>query len=363
MIAVLSPFPTLRPEFGGAERIDQLASRTGHDTTVVTVDWHTDQTVTTDTPHYRHVSIGTPDRARPLVKQFLRLGLQTMDAIPHLLYPVMADTVGRVTDDLQPDLFIVEHPWLIDYADGTPFLHDSHNDETGHARARFGPTSLDAQHTAALELRAVTEAAHWTYCSTDDYKTIDDHVGITQPATHIPNGVTLPNAVSDGTTRNLLFVGSNYGPNIAAARRLIALAGRLPNYRIDIAGAVGHSLTNQPPANVRIHGHVSTDSLDQLYRQAFAFVNLTTEGSGTHLKVGRALAYGVPVITTTVGARGYDDRGVIITPDPVAELTALEHDWEFHADRAREQASELTWDSIGYRWRHAINRAMTGDNQ
>lgn len=361
MIAVLSPFPTLRPEFGGAERIHELASRTGHETTVVTVDWHTDQTVTTDTPHYRHVSIGTPDRARHLVKQFLRLGLQTMDAIPHLLYPVMADIVGRVTDDLQPDLFIVEHPWLIDYADGTPFLHDSHNDETGHTTARYGAASLDAQHTRALELRAVTECTAWTYCSQADYKTIDDRVSITRPATHIPNGVNLPYQVSEGNTRNVLFVGSNYGPNIAAARRLMNLAERMPDWTFHIAGAVGHSLTNQPAANVRIHGHVSTDSLDELYRQAFAFVNLTTEGSGTHLKVGRALAYGVPVITTTVGGRGYDDRGVIVTPDPVAELTALEHDWEFHADRAREQAAELTWDSIGYRWRHAINQAMTGN--
>lgn len=323
MIVVLSPFAILRPEFGGAERIHELAKRTGHDTAVVSIDWHTDTTTTTKSDQYRHVTIGTDARARQTVHSFLRLGLQTMDAIPHLLYPLMADPVGRALDQLQPDLFILEHPWLIDYTDGAPFLHDSHNDETGHTTARYGAASLDAQHTRALELRAVTDCTAWTYCSQADYEAIDDRVGITRPATHIPNGVNVPYQVSEGNTRNVLFVGSNYGPNVTAARRLINLSERMPAWTFHIAGAVGHSLTNLPPANVRIHGHVTPTQLDELYRQAFAFVNLTTEGSGTHLKVGRALAYGVPVITTQIGSRGYDTRGVILTADPLAELTAL----------------------------------------
>jgi hypothetical protein len=44
-----------------------------------------------------------------------------------------------------------------------------------------------------------------------------------------------------------------------------------------------------------------------------AFVNLVSHGSGTHLKVGRALAYGVPVITSQIGARGYSTP--IVTDD------------------------------------------------
>jgi glycosyltransferase involved in cell wall biosynthesis len=169
---------------------------------------------------------------------------------------------------------------------------------------------------------------------------------------HVPNGVVLPELRDDVDRDVLLFVGSVYQPNVDAAQRLINLAPQLRDFEIVIAGPCGYFLQNTEP-NVQIVGAVSDRKLDELFRRSVAFVNLVSHGSGTHLKVGRALAYGVPVITSQIGARGYSSP--IVTddvPGAVADVVANIS----YRESARLEAELITWDKVVEPMRELVGR-------
>jgi hypothetical protein len=44
-----------------------------------------------------------------------------------------------------------------------------------------------------------------------------------------------------------------------------------------------------------------------MFAKAYAFINPMMTGSGTHLKMMKALSYGLPIIASTVGARGFSE--------------------------------------------------------
>ena len=69
-------------------------------------------------------------------------------------------------------------------------------------------------------------------------------------------------------------------------------------------------------------------------------------GSGTSLKVGRAMSYGLPVISTNIGARGYD--GVITINNTGELLDALANlDWATASKESRAHAEKISWDRAG----------------
>jgi glycosyltransferase involved in cell wall biosynthesis len=112
--------------------------------------------------------------------------------------------------------------------------------------------------------------------------------------------------------RDILFVGSmDYHANIEAALEFArdvwpAMHADHPDFRFVIVG-------RNPPQSVRDlaarPGIVVTGTVDDVrpwYRSAFAVVVPLRTGSGTRLKILEAMAAGVPVISTRLGAEGLD---------------------------------------------------------
>jgi glycosyltransferase involved in cell wall biosynthesis len=293
-------------------------------------------------------------------RKMLRIGVTTFDPMPNILKQLIAPQLTPVIRDIDPQLIILEHPWLAPYTLDIPFIHDSHNAEAWHSGKRFGRLSIDAQHAAHLERQAVTECVSWAACSLDDARQIlTDNPDAALP-THVPNGVPTVTEFASGDSNRLLFVGSAYDPNVQAAQRLIAAAADLPDWQIDIVGTVSRYVSSDV-ANVTIHGLVSDEKLHELYRGAFAFVNLMSSGSGTHLKVGRALAYGLPVVTTIVGARGYTAEGVTVIGAGVAlgdVLAGLRESWLVQSLAARGQVAELSWGRVGLVWSGMVEAGL-----
>jgi len=115
---------------------------------------------------------------------------------------------------------------------------------------------------------------------------------------------------STAERRDILFVGSmDYHANIEAALEFArdvwpAMRAGHPHFRFVIVG-------RNPPQEVRDlaaqPGIVVTGTVDDVrpwYRSAFAVVIPLRTGSGTRLKILEALAAGVPVISTRLGAEG-----------------------------------------------------------
>lgn len=105
-----------------------------------------------------------------------------------------------------------------------------------------------------------------------------------------------------------LFIGSQHPPNIRAAHEVVALAHAMPDLSFVIAGAVGAHL-GPVPSNVSLPGVVSSEIRRRLFREAACFVNPMRDGAGMNVKLAEALGAGLPVVTTALGARGFDALG------------------------------------------------------
>lgn len=99
-----------------------------------------------------------------------------------------------------------------------------------------------------------------------------------------------------------LFVGSDHIPNNIAARFIREkLAPSVPDVVFVVAGNCHREGREK---NFIACGNVGDGELDQLYRDALAVVIPLETGGGTSLKTFEALAHGVPVVSTRIGARG-----------------------------------------------------------
>jgi glycosyltransferase involved in cell wall biosynthesis len=109
-----------------------------------------------------------------------------------------------------------------------------------------------------------------------------------------------------------LFVGSAHGPNNDAAQFILSMAPRLPDIDFIIAGKC---LELGSGGNLHSLGEVTETVLDLLHRAAHVVLVPLTKGTGTSLKLMQAMAYGKPILTTSIGARGQNiinDREVVI---------------------------------------------------
>jgi glycosyltransferase involved in cell wall biosynthesis len=338
----LVPFPIWPTHFGGAERCWNVLSRLGP-IKVRALSWEArfEEWTRGDVDYV--VSSVSP-AASTHAERLQEWGFRTYDAAPSMAKQYLTDFADAVKAD-QPDLVILEHPWLVDFVpEGVPYVYDSHNAEAYHHGERWGYAGPEFENIFDLERRAVQGAELVTACSLSDVEIMREMFG-DFPVMHVPNGVTTPDLTGRKPTQTLLFIGSQYPPNIDAANRLSALARVLPEFQIVIAGGCSYFVQSDA-TNVQLLGMVNDQKLHELFLQAGLFVNLMTSGSGTHLKVGRALSYGVPVVTTEIGKRGYETPMIATLGNAVGKIEEAWGDYDRLSSEALREASSLSWDSV-----------------
>lgn len=338
-IAALAPFPFVGFEYGGAERIHNLLTRVGHQLDVFVPNYGDIQYAQYHNLnlHYVHVPESMRQEEYDMV-------------IAKNSKELFADKLS----DYDADLIILEHPWQADALGDKPFIYDAHNNETAMKVALKKDFMVDE--TRRVESIAL-QAAHITFCSVDDALESDS------PMTLIPNGTDIPqiNRHHGFGSNVILFVGSAHPPNIGAALTLTTLAKALPQYHFVIAGGCGNNLSPESD-NVTVLGHVDAKMLDYLMRTAHVFMNPIAAGAGTSLKVARALSYALPVISSSVGARGYEND-CIITDTAQAAFDALDElrdpkNYAQAADRSRTAAYNYSWDSIGEKFNNVVQQVL-----
>ena len=335
-LLALAPFPFLGAQFGGGERIFNLLGRVEHPIEVLVP--HMLEPARIHAGHLTMTALSTPQHLRH--KEW---DLQVIESAE--------ETFGPIVDLIDPDLVILEHPWQVDAIKGRKFIYDAHNNETALKKVIGGPEIQEA--TERVEKLAL-QADHVTYCS------VDDQLQTKSPMTLIPNGVNLPPEVNTKGfgSKVLLFVGSAHPPNIGAAIVLANFAKILPDYQIVIAGQCSKFVSSDAP-NVSLLGHVEPATLHQLFLSAHAFMNLMGGGSGTSLKVIKAISYGLPVISSVIGARGYSTGCLIArTAQEVTEwLEKLKTPLQYKSvsESNLELAKGYSWDVIGKRFNEVIH--------
>ena len=120
----------------------------------------------------------------------------------------------------------------------------------------------------------------------------------------------------------LLFVGGTHLPNVDALRYFIgeilpALQAQIPGVTLTVAGEVPrHELNDLDLGHVVFTGYLQ--DLRPLFEQALVYVAPLRFGAGIKGKILEAMNYGLPVVTTSVGAEGIglkDGESVLICDD------------------------------------------------
>ncbi len=200
------------------------------------------------------------------------------------------------------------------------------------------PKKLTARRTAKLldrlETRLVTLCdAHTVVSEREKAKLLERNSEAN--VTVIPNGVdtsafAYSEATHPGTT--LLFVGSmDYHANIDAvtwfAKKVWpAVARRFPTLEFAIVGrSPGREIRLLACDKIQVTGTVP--DVRPFYAKALAVVVPLRVGGGTRLKILEAMAMGVPVISTTLGAEGIaveDGKNILLADSEEQMLNALE---------------------------------------
>jgi len=159
-----------------------------------------------------------------------------------------------------------------------------------------------------------------------------------------------PRVDGPGPRKDILFVaGFGHSPNVDAAKWLVQTI--LPLVRAKAGRAVHLWLVGSNPTeeverlaggDVSVTGYVSDERLLQFYASARVAVVPLRVGAGMKGKVIEALHYGIPLVTTPVGAQGLDglESVVAISADEnviAEEICALLRDDERWKQASRKQ--------------------------
>ncbi len=162
--------------------------------------------------------------------------------------------------------------------------------------------------------------------------------------------------------KRIVFVGAmHYYANVDAvtwfAQRVWPeIHRRFPEYRFTIVGADPKPavLALRAIAGIEVTGTV--ESVAPYYREAFAAVVPLRVGTGTRLKILEAMAAGVPVISTELGAEGLAvsaGKNILLAESEAEWVEALE--WLQEPERSNRMAgagrdlvcSRYDWETIG----------------
>lgn len=268
------------------------------------------------------------------------------------------------------DLVIVDHygaaGLIKDVEINVPIIYASHNCEIDLARQMFPKNELAHKYVREMEQYLIDRSAAITYCSKEDIEKMNKEYNINKPSFYIANGTDRRvNFVrrNNSKSKDIIFIGSGHPPNVEAAKNLIDVARMMPDYTFNIIGKCGDGISAVGlPPNYVIHGFLNERLTDLLFENSVAFVNPIQSGSGTHLKIMRALSYGLPIISSKVGLRGFEENEIedtMLVAESNAEL--VQHlknlsDAEYYnkiSDKTFALAEGYYWDKIQQEFKQA----------
>jgi sugar transferase (PEP-CTERM/EpsH1 system associated) len=231
-------------------------------------------------------------------------------------------------------------------AAGTPILYDWHNIESeamgryaaGQKAPRAWYAALTARRLESVENRILGTAYGNVVCSERERERLSRSAPRARVAV-VENGVDAAHfdpagaPPPAGPLRRLVFVGQmSYHANADAAVAFVRhtwprIVERHPEWTLSLVGASPgpEILALRNCANVEVTGTVP--DVRPYYRDALAAIVPLLVGGGTRLKILEAMAAGVPVVSTAVGAEGLavaPGRNIVMAETADQWLAALE---------------------------------------
>ncbi len=367
---------------GGKERTATIAEALhDHDVTFFSFAWG-QESMNTKLPNGIHqIQVGLDNRTLRKYKELIRgKAKANHDTAVELLKGDLAPVIKKIKQlASNSDLVILDHfsvSPLIESITDVPIIYNSHNAEIVMANQLYPENAEIIQIVEKMERIAIKNSIATTYCSTEDITKLEDYYGKINNSFYVPNGSLMHDRVDPIKrlrSKNILFVGSSHMPNIIAAKKIIDIARGMPDYNFLICGNAGYSLQyEEQPRNFKIMGHVDDNMLDKLFKESFAFINPMESGSGTHLKMMKALSYGIPILTSKVGARGFSEKEIKdcmliaeTTKDFVSIIKQLDNKniYSTLSTNGFEHSKTYDWNKIKSDYANFINSILTNTSK
>jgi GT2 family glycosyltransferase len=192
--------------------------------------------------------------------------------------------------------------------------------------------------TKELELE-IARAVDVTLAITDIEKRILESEGVDNVQVFPNIHVARSRASGFEHTEGLLFIGGyNHVPNVDAAEWLIDAIMPLiwddfPSLNVTLLGSNPSERVWRLAADRRVHVTGFIHDVAPFFQSARVFVAPLRYGAGLKGKIGQSLEFGLPVVTTTIGAEGFDfvdGHDALIADEPQAFADAVKR---LYADR------------------------------
>ena len=260
-----------------------------------------------------------------------------------------------------------------------PLVLNEHNIESQTLRAlrisapERGITEQEVDALAAYEIASWQRAALVTCVSAADADHVRRHRA--GPVEVVPNGVAFDEypyvPPSRRTGHEILFVGGFFWPPNVQGARFLALEvmplvwAEVPEARLVLCGKnPADAVVELAAPRVIVTGTVP--SVAPALAAATVYANALFTGAGSSLKALEPLAAGIPMVSTSVGARGYPlEPGAHYVhahtaSEFAAAILAVLRDraaYDPMAARAREIAAAHDWAPIGERLAASVRAA------
>lgn len=254
-------------------------------------------------------------------------------------------------------------PLLARRCPNATFIYDSVDLHGSRLRSTAAATGslrdrIRAQYVARLEQRAI-KAADITLVVTEEERQMLHGIAPMSNVTVLPNIHDMPTRrpPAFGERSGILFVGGfEHHPNVDAVAYLLdelapRLERELPDATISIAGPhAPEELVARSPANVTFLGWVP--ELLPLYDRSRLSIAPLRYGAGMKGKVGEAMAASLPVVTTSIGAEGFDAA-------PNEDLLIAENPTDFVEAVIRAYTDEVLWSRLAENGRRLIEERFS----
>lgn len=324
-ILVLNMFPTVfPPRSGGTLRYYHLyhALSKYYDITLLSQTSKSQGEKVQYSPTFKEYKVEIDPLYRPIKKQLHQIKskyeqgliIQLKLSEQRTLYKQYYDHYFK-----RSDLIIHESPYLVGYdldlkTDRKPRVYNSHNHEYVLAEQIW----KDKEARAYLPILRNNEEylvkyAKLVFATSEDeqnsfatmYASDRDKFKLAPNGIHPKELINLGSKKRSHAKPTALFIGSDFPPNIAAVRFMMShLADQCANIQFVIAGGCCKSFENINKPNVSLLGRVSHKTKLKLFAEADLAINPMFEGAGVNLKTLEWLSAGIPLFSTSFGARG-----------------------------------------------------------
>jgi UDP:flavonoid glycosyltransferase YjiC (YdhE family) len=364
---------------GGKERTATLAEavvEAGHDVTFLSFNWYGPAI---NEKLNNGIHFIQPEITNNTKRQRKRLIMDEAKENWDIVFEILKDDLFDFSKKAEKiardkDLIILDHysvaPLIANIKD-IPIIYSSHNAELSMAKQLTPNNKQILENVEAMERLAINKSYAIIYCSKLDNEELKQTYNFSVPTHYIPNGAVVKKEINYRerfNSKDIIFVGSGHPPNRIAADRVVSISKLCPEYNFIIIGGCGDSISkNNLPENIKILGHVDEDVLDQYFKKSFAFINPMSSGSGTHLKMMKAMSYGIPIITSSIGARGYEKQEIsdamIVTETDrdyrnAIDLLNNERKYKNFVENLYHYAKNYDWQSIKKTYNGVINKML-----